>query len=114
MTLEEIIEKLELELLTQPKDFSQVVPSGGYAADLLSCVMTGAMHQGIWVTLQAHANIVAVGALLELSAIIITEGARPDQDTLAKANHEGLTLLATSQPTFNVVGRLWELGLRNS
>jgi predicted transcriptional regulator len=114
MTLEEIIEKLDLELLTDSKDFSRMVPSAGYASDLLSCVMTGAPHQGIWVTLQAHANIVAVGALLELSAIIITEGARPDQDTLSKANHEGLTLLATGQPTFNVVGRLWELGLGNS
>lgn len=114
MTLQEIIEKLDLELLTDLKDFGQVVPTGGYASDLLSCVMTGAPHQGIWVTLQAHSNIVAVGSLLELSAIIITESARPDPDTIAKANHEGLTLLATQQSTFVVAGRLWELGLRNT
>lgn len=114
MTLEEIIEKLDLELLTERKDFSQVAPSGGYASDLLSCVMTGAPHQGVWVTLQAHGNIVAVGALLELSAIIITGAAAPDQETIDKANHEGVTLLSTSMTTYEVVGRLWELGLRNS
>jgi imidazolonepropionase-like amidohydrolase len=113
MTLQEIIDTLGLTLLTDKKDFGQVVPASGYTSDLLSCVMAGAQHGGIWVTLQAHANIVAVGALLELSAIIITEGAMPDQDTIAKANEEGITLLSTSRPTFHVVGKLWELGLRD-
>jgi predicted transcriptional regulator len=56
---------------------------------------------------------VAVGALLELSAIIITEGATPDPDTVAKANEEGVTLLITDKPTFYVTGKLWEMGLRD-
>ncbi len=112
MTLQEIVDNLDLTLLTNKKDFSRVVPTSGYTSDLLSCVMAGAQHGGVWVTLQAHVNIVAVGALLELSAIIITEGAMPDQDTIAKANEEGITLFATSRPTFHVVGKLWELGLR--
>jgi predicted transcriptional regulator len=113
MTLQEIIDNLDLTLLTGKKDFGQVMPTKGYTSDLLSCVMAGAQHGGVWVTLQAHANIVAVGALLELSAIIVTEGAMPDQDTIAKANEEGITLLSTSRPTFHVVGKLWELGLRD-
>jgi imidazolonepropionase-like amidohydrolase len=113
MTLQEIIDNLGLTLLTDKKDFGRVVPASGYTSDLLSCVMAGAQHGGIWVTLQAHANIVAVGALLELSAIIITEGAMPDQDTVDKANEEGITLLSTSRPTFHVVGKLWESGLRD-
>lgn len=75
--------------------------------------MAGAPHQGIWVTLQAHANIVAVAALLDQSAVIITEGALPDPATLLKANEEGITLLSTSEPSFAIVGKLWELGLRS-
>lgn len=113
MTLQEIIEQLELSLLTEPKDFSQIVPTSGYASDLLSCVMAGARHEAIWVTLQAHTNVVAVGALLELSAVIITEGANADPDTIARANEKGVTLLATEKPTFYVTGRLWEMGLRD-
>jgi hypothetical protein len=110
MTLQEIIYQLNLRLLTQPKDFEQIVPTGGYAADLLSCVMAGAQRRAIWVTLQAHLNIVAVAALLELSAVIITEGATPDPETIIKANEEEVTLLATDKSTFYVTGRLWELG----
>jgi hypothetical protein len=113
MTLQDIIEKLDLRVLTEPKDFGQTSPTNGYASDLLSCVMTGAKAGGVWVTLQAHGNIVAVAALLELAAIIITEDAKPDSATVAKANEQGVTLLATSQPSFVVVGRLWELGLRS-
>ncbi|KAF0110800.1 MAG: hypothetical protein FD147_1450 [Chloroflexi bacterium] len=112
MNIQEIITALELKVITESKAFSQVVPSYGYSSDLLSCVMAGAPHQSIWVTLQAHSNIVAVAALLELSAVIITEGAAPDAATIAKANEEGVVLLGTEKTSFNMVGLLWELGLR--
>jgi imidazolonepropionase-like amidohydrolase len=113
MDLKAIIDQLNLTVLTAPKPFEQEVPMNGYTSDLLSCVMAGAKNKGLWVTLQAHMNIVAVAALLELSAVIITEGAMPDSATIAKANEQGVTLLATKEPSFEVVGRLWELGLRS-
>lgn len=112
MNLENIIQELDLTPITLPKDFSALTPSNGYASDLLSCVMAGAEENGIWVTLQAHANIVAVAALLGLSAVIITEDAQPDEATIEKANQENITLLTTSQPTFHIVGKLWEMGIR--
>jgi hypothetical protein len=112
MNLATIIHELDLKVLTSPLDFAAITPKGGYASDLLSCVMAGACREGIWVTLQAHANIVAVAALLELVAVIITEDAQPDETAIARANAEGITLLSTPLSSFNVVGRLWELGLR--
>src|SRR5512143_1449515 len=112
MTLQEIIEQLNLKVLTSTGDLATVTPTSGYTSDLLSCVMAGAKHGSIWVTLQAHINIVAVAALLEMSAVIITEGAQPDQATLDKAQQEGIVLLSTDKFTYEVVGRLWELGLR--
>jgi hypothetical protein len=114
MTLAEIIERLNLTVYTQPGDFAAVIPTSGYTSDLLSCVMAGAKHGGVWVTLQSHINIVAVAALLELSAVIITENARPDAPMIARANQEGITLLGTSDPYYLVVGSLWEMGLRAS
>lgn len=112
MTLKEIIDMLGLRVLTNKGDFSAIVPTSGYTSDLLSCVMSGAKQGGIWVTLQAHANIVAVAALLDLCAIIITENAEPDPAAISRANDEGITLLASSERSFRVVGRLWEMGLR--
>jgi hypothetical protein len=114
MNLARIIGELELTLLTDPKDFDQIEVSGGYTSDLLSCVMAGAPHGGLWVTLQAHTNIIAVAALLDLGAVVITENAQPDPAAISKANAEGITLLTTSHSTFYIAGKLWEMGLRES
>ncbi len=113
MNLAQIIQELNLTVLTATEDYSDREPTGGYASDLLSCVMTGAPRGGLWITLQAHINIVAVAALLDLAAVIITEGAEPDPATIAKANEEGITLLATSMPTYTLIGKLWDLGIKN-
>ena len=112
MNLQEIITALDLQVLTKSVDFQSITPSCGYSSDLLSCVMAGAAHKSLWVTLQAHSNIVAVATLLELSGIIITEDAKPDQETINKANDEGIVLLSTDKPTFCIAGKLWEMGFR--
>ena len=112
MNLAKIIENLELKILTDNRDFTQLQVQGGYTSDLLSCVMAGAPNQSVWVTIQAHNNIIAVAALLDLSAIIVTEGAIPDQTTIDKANEEGITILQTENNSFDTVGKLWELGIR--
>jgi hypothetical protein len=114
MNLQEVIDHLGLEVLTtRDKDYSSVEPQSGYISDLLSCVMAGANPQSLWVTLQAHINIVAVGALKDVSAIIITEGAVPEDATLKKAEDEGITLLSTPHSSFYVVGKLWEMGVKD-
>lgn len=112
MNLQQIIDALELKPITNQVDFNAIEPSCGYASDLLSCVMAGAPKKSLWVTLQAHGNIIAVATLLDLSAVIITEGAQPDQTTIDKAHEENVVLLGTDAPTFFVIGKLWELGLR--
>jgi hypothetical protein len=112
MTLEKIINSLNLKILTVEKDFSVITPLHGYVSDMLSCVMIGAGHNSIWVTLQAHSNIVAVARLLDLTAIIITEGANPDKATIEKANEEDVILLSAEENSFHIVGKLWEMGLR--
>ena len=112
MNLQQVIDKLQLTLLTDLQNFSDIVPTGGYASDLLSCVMAGAKPKNLWITLQAHINIVAVAALLDLSAVIITEGALPDEKTIAKANEEQIILLSTNNTTYSVIGNLWDMGIK--
>jgi len=114
MNLQTLIDSLNLIALTEKQDFSAIQVTTGYTSDLLSCVMTGAKKDSVWVTLMAHGNIVAVSALLDLAAIIITEDAQPDIETILKANKENVILLSTPHPTFEIVGKLWELGLRNT
>jgi hypothetical protein len=113
MNLQQIIDQLSLTVLTEARDFAGMTPTGGYSSDLLSCVMAGAKQGYLWITLQAHLNIVAIAALNELAAIIITENAQPDAASIAKANQQGVILLSTTKPTYEINGKLWELGLRD-
>ncbi len=111
MTLEEIVRKLEMEVKTSAENLSRTV-TAGYASDLLSDVMAHAEKDYLWVTLQLHQNIVAVAVLKELAGIVIVSGREPQQETLTKAEEEGVAILVTELPGFEVVGRLYQLGLR--
>jgi hypothetical protein len=113
MNLQQIIDQLNLSVLTDAKDFAGITPTGGYSSDLLSCVMAGAKKGNIWITLQAHLNIVAIAALNEVTAIIITENAQPDAASIARANEQGVILLSTPQATYEISGKLWQLGIQN-
>ena len=113
MNLQQIIDQLNLTVLTEPRDFAGITTTGGYSSDLLSCVMAGAKKGFVWTTLQAHLNIVAVAALTEVAAVIITENAQPDAASIAKANQQGVILLSTPQSTYEINGQLWQLGVRN-
>ena len=109
--LKEIIEELNLETVSSVSTAGRSAV-GGYAADLLSCAMKGAKKDYVWVTLQSHLNVVAVASLLNLVGVIITEGNRPDPETIARAEKEGVVLMVTPKTTFTVVGELTLLGVR--
>ena len=113
MKLHELAEALELQELTPAADGNAEV-TGGYASDLLSDVLAHAPEGGVLVTLQVHLNVIAVASHAGLRAVIFSCGRMPDDDILQRAAAEGLSLFGTKADTFEVVGRLYQLGLRGS
>lgn len=109
-TVQDLVGALSLQVAAGTACLTKEI-TGGYASDLLSCVMAKAQAGNAWVTLQAHMNVVAVAALLDLACVIITDGARPDIETLAKAEEKGIPILLAEQGTFAVVGALTRLGV---
>ena len=82
---------------------------GGYVGDLLSDVMANSREGDIWITRQVHQNIVAVASLKDLAGIILIQGSEPTPDTAAKAGAEGIPILVTDLPAFEIVGRIYQL-----
>lgn len=111
MRLREIVGELGMETRSGMGSLSRDVV-GGYASDLLSDVMANADKGYLWVTLQVHQNIVAVAVIKELAGIVIVNGRNPEEETLVKAEKEGVPILVTELPSFEIVGRLYERGLR--
>ena len=42
----------------------------------------------------------------------LTENAQPDQNTLNKANEQGIVLLSSTEASYEIIGKLWEMGIR--
>lgn len=110
MKLEEIVAATALRVRAASQRLSVEV-TGGYASDLLSCVMAKAQKGNLWVTLQAHPNIIAVASLLDLAGIVIVESREPDPGTIEKANEKGVCIVTTEHDTFTIICRLAKLGI---
>ncbi len=111
MKLRELIETLDLTVKNNTGDLDAEV-TAGYSSDLLSDVMANAGAGSVWITLQTHNNIVAVGVLKNLAAIILVNSREPDESTLEKAADEDLPILVSNLSTFDLVGKLYEMGIR--
>ena len=113
MKLQEIVEKLDLETKSGEAQLDRDV-TRGYASDLLSDVMGNATEGDLWVTLQAHQNIVAIAVMKSLSGIILVNSREPDPMTLKKAIEEEIPILVSKMPAFELVGKLFEMGVAGS
>ena len=110
MTLSEIAEKLQLEVRAGDSALINEV-RGGYASDLISDVIANAQEMDMWVTLQTHQNTVAVASMKDLAGVVLVNGREPEPDTLRKAREENIPLLVSALPAFELIGRLYNLGL---
>jgi len=113
MKLTEIVEKLGLTVKTGDHLLNQEV-KGGYVSDLMSDVMANADEGDLWVTLQIHQNIVAVAVMKSLAGIVLINGREPEKETVQKAESEGIPIMVTDIPAFELVGRLFALGISGS
>ena len=110
VTVADVVEQLEVRAITQTANLGATV-TGGYVSDLLSCVMAKAQAGNVWVTLQAHPNVVAVASLLELSCVVVTEGTQVESSTIEKAENEGIPILTTPLDSYVIVEKLSGLGI---
>jgi hypothetical protein len=113
MQLADLAQELCLEVRSGRGRLTRSV-TGGYASDLLSDVIAHAREGDVWVTLQVHQNIVAVAVMKDLAGIILVNGREPEENTCQKAESEGIPILVSGLPTFELVGRLYELGIRST
>ena len=110
MKLTEVIEKLNLGVKSAKGHLEREV-TGGYASDLLSDVLAHGKEGDLWITLQVHHNIVAVASMKNLAGIVLVNGREPEQETVEKAEAEDIAIMVTEMATFELVGKLYSLGI---
>jgi predicted transcriptional regulator len=111
MTLAAIAQRLGLEVRAGGDHLDREV-TGGYVSDLLSDVMAHSQAGDLWVTLQVHENTVAVASLRELAGVILVGGRDPEEETVERANAQGVPILVTPLRSYEVVSGLIEAGVK--
>lgn len=108
MTTQDLIEKIGLKALTE---FASREVDGVIVSDMLSDVMAGAKSGNLWITVQTHKSIIPAANLVDVSAVIITSDKSVPQETIDLASKHDIALLVTDLPSFELVGKLYSLGL---
>ncbi len=111
MTVADVVSCVEGRLVAGRESADQPV-RGGYVSDLLSDVMANARDGDLWVTLQRHANIVAVASVRDLACIVLVGGRQPEEAAVTRAEEEGVPIIVTALSAFDVIGRLHGAGLK--
>jgi Na+-translocating ferredoxin:NAD+ oxidoreductase RNF subunit RnfB len=113
MTVNDLVQRFGLQVVAGDKGLDRRVEDG-YCGDLLSEIMGNAPEGCVWLTIQGHQNIVAVAVLRNMAAIIVTGGQTPDEETLQKANQEGIPILLWPDSSYQLAGRLYSIGIGNA
>ncbi|MBU8913776.1 MAG: hypothetical protein KOO61_07095 [Spirochaetales bacterium] len=113
MCLSDIARELDLTVIYDGGDIDREI-TGGYATDLMSDAIAHAKAGDLWVTLQVHVNVVAVASMKDLGAVVLTQDRQPLPETLQKARDEGIPLLGSNLRAFDLIGRLYQLGIRGT
>lgn len=74
--------------------------NGAYIGDLLSWVMGRAEAGNLWITIMSNVNVVAVGSLADVSAVILAEGVTLDAEVLSVAVEKGVNVLSSKAPIY--------------
>lgn len=109
MKLQTVLELPDCRVLVKgnpDRDISKV-----FCCDLLSIAMGKAPANGVWVTVMGNKNTLAVASLTDTACIILAEGTALDEGTLVQAKEEGIAVLATQLPVFDMALEVYEAGL---
>lgn len=99
MTVQELVESGKFKVLNMGGNMDQEI-SRPFCCDLLSICMSKTPEGAAWVTVMGNINTLAVLSLTDAACIILAEDAAFDQQALAKAKQEEITVLATDMPVF--------------
>ncbi len=108
MKVSDLVEKLNLTVVSGENGLDREV-DGAYVSDLLSDVMGHSEENQVWITLQVHQNVMAIASLKDLAAVILVNGFVAAENTVRHSNDEQIPILSTTDSTFEISGKLYEL-----
>lgn len=107
MTVKELMDLKLYELVNEGENAEREITTP-YCCDLLSIAMSSAPEGGIWFTVMANLNTLAVASLTETACIVLAHNTALDEAALSKAKAEGITIFRTELPIFDAAMLYYE------
>ena len=104
MTVNNLVEKLELKILVEG-DLDREI-TGGYCGDLLSWVMGRAQSGDCWFTVMGNINAIAVSVLVDGACIVLCENSTLDDDAKNRAEMQGVWVLSSEENAYTLANKL--------
>lgn len=108
MKLQTVMELPECNVLVKGSPERKI--SKIFCCDLLSIAMGKAPADSVWITVMGNRNTLAVAALADVACIVLAEGIGMDDGTLEKAEEEGIAILSTELPIFDIALAIYRAG----
>ncbi|HHY47702.1 MAG TPA: hypothetical protein GX506_10455 [Firmicutes bacterium] len=112
MTLAEVRDILEAEVLTGEENLDDIEVPRGCGCDLMSDVLAFAERRTLLLTGLTNAQVIRTAEMNDLAAIVFVRGKRPPCEVIEMAKERGIPLLRTKYPLFESCGMLYKAGLR--
>ena len=109
MTVQDLVNALNLAVLSGDEEALSGSVTGGYCGDLLSWVMGRAPRGGAWVTIMSNSNVAAVAHLAETACVVLAENVAPDEALQTRAAAENIALLRSEESAFALCGKIYAL-----
>ena len=110
MTIKQVMETLDAELLTPEADLTREVHAA-CGSDMMSDVLAYVKDQAVLLTGLNNPQVVRTADMMDMHCVVFVRGKRPDEALLALAESIGIAVLATKLPMFTSCGILYQNGL---
>jgi predicted transcriptional regulator len=110
MTLNEIKEIVEADVLTNNSDMNILIDKG-CSSDLMSDVLAFSKPGSLLITGLTNETVVRSSEFANMKAILFVRGKKPNTKTIALAEEKKIPMLATKLSMFEACSRLYIKGL---
>jgi len=110
MDLKKIKEILAAEMLWGSEDMCEDIKIAS-ASDLMSDVLALAEPGSLLLSGLANPQVIRTAEMVEICAVCLVRGKKPEEATIELAEEMGIPLLSTKLPMYEACGRLYKNGL---
>ena len=110
MTIKQVMETLDAELLTPEADLTREVHAA-CGSDMMSDVLAFVKDQSVLLTGLVNPQVVRTADMMDMKCIVFVRGKVPDQSILALAQDRGIVVMTTQLRMYTACGLLFTRGL---